>query len=121
MHEEVVKKQLEKLVDEINFSNGNYKLKVNQQVVKTENISIYGANGRLYVKPAISMDSYDISLSGKSLQNQMYSFMCDLVGRECDGYKQINARLGKKDSPFWRTSDFEKVRLAAYYYARTTK
>jgi predicted HNH restriction endonuclease len=118
MREEAVKKHLEKLnklKDEINSSNGYYKLEVKQQNRKNENIGLSGANGHLGVAPI--KDGYRISLCGKSLENKMYIFMRDLLGKECDGYGQRNARLGKKDQPFWKTSDFEKVRSAAYYYA----
>jgi hypothetical protein len=50
----------------------------------------------------------------------MYPFMRDLCGRECDGYKQTNARLGKKDNPFWRVNDFELVKKAVFRYASTS-
>ncbi|SFK48836.1 hypothetical protein SAMN04488079_11274 [Methylophaga sulfidovorans] len=119
MHEDIVCKQLEKLVDEINASNSNYKIKFNRQVKQTKNMSLSGANGRLGVQP--SSVGYDISLSGKSIQKQMYSFMKELCNKECDGYKQLNTKLGKKDQPYWRVSDFSVVKKAAYNYATTSE
>lgn len=119
MNLEIVRKQLEKLVEDINAAQGNAKIKFNCQVKQTKNMSISGANGRLAVQP--SDDGYDISLSGKSIQKQMYPFMRDLCGKESDGYKQLNARLGKKDQPYWRIADFALVREAAFHYASTTK
>ena len=119
MHEEIVCKQLVKLVDEINSSNSNSKIKFNRQIKKTKNMSLSGANGRLWVTP--SNVGYDISLSGKSIQKQMYPFMRDLCGKECDGFKQLNTKLGKKNQPYWRVSDLSLVEKAAYYYAATSK
>lgn len=119
MHEEFVSTQLKKLVDEINSSNSNFKIKFNRQLKQTKNMSLSGANGRLYVQP--SLTGYDISLAGQSIQELMYPFMRDLCGKECDGYKQLNSKLGKKNNPFWRVVDFALVKKAAYHYAATSK
>ena len=78
-------------------------------------MSFSGGNGRIWITP--SLDGYDISLSGASLQKQMYPFMKDRVGRDCDGFKQRNKDL--KNQPFWRVSDFELVRQAVIHYADT--
>ena len=119
MDEDILKSLLEKLVDSINSDQGNLKIRFNQQVKQTKNMSLTGGNGRLYVQPAI--DGYDISLSGKSLENEMYGFMRSLCNKDCDGYKQLNKRLGKKDQPFWRVEDFNMVRESAYHYAKTRR
>ena len=119
MNEEIVKNQLERLVNSINSTQGDLRIKFNQQVKQTKNMSLTGGNGRLYVQP--STEGYDISLSGKSLENGMYGFMSGLCKKECDGYKQLNERLGKKDQPFWRVDDFNIVREAALHYAKTRK
>jgi len=111
MNEEIACKQLLKLVEEINQSNSNYKIKFNRQVKQTKNMSFSGANGRLAVQP--SSVGYDISLSGESIQKQMYGFMRNLCGKECDGYKQLNTKLGKYDQPYWRVADFSLVKKSS--------
>jgi hypothetical protein len=119
MNEEIVYKKLEVLTDEINTSNANYNINLDRQTRNTKRISLTGANGRLGVYP--STIGYDISLSGKSIEEEMYPFMRDLCGRECDGYIQKNTKLGKKNQPFWRVSEFSLVKNAAYYYSTTVE
>lgn len=119
MNEEILSKKLEELVEQINASNSIYQIEFNRQSQATEKMSLSGANGRLGVSP--SGVGYDISLSGKSIQHQMYGFMRDLCGKDCDGYKQLNTRLGIKNEPFWRVANFSTVIEAAFRYARTAK
>jgi len=82
-------------------------------------MSISGANGRVWIQPSTA--GYDVSLSGESLEKQLYTFMKELFGHECNGYKQTNNNEGTKRQPFWRTSDFKKVRAAVCHYAKTSK
>jgi hypothetical protein len=117
MEIESLKKHLQKVVDIVNFSSPFYDLKLGQQLVIKGNIRINGANGTLWVQP--SKFGFDISLSGRSLEEQMSSFMEELFSKKCDGYKQRNKRLGKKDTPFWCTDDFENVVKAVFQYAKT--
>lgn len=117
-HIEVTKSQLNQLIDDINVSSGS-ELHFHQQDKIKEHMSIIGGNGRLCICP--TSDGYDISLSGKSLTNQMHGFMKELCQKECDGYKQKNANLGKLDQPFWRVTDFNLVRKAAEHYAKIGK
>jgi hypothetical protein len=112
-----LKSRLAALEQEIN-SGGQYKVQLHQQDVHKHHLSFSGGNGRIWISP--NTEGYDISLSGKSLERQMYPFMRDLCERECNGYKQTNARLGKKDNPFWRVSDFDLVKRAVFHYASTS-
>jgi hypothetical protein len=115
---EVLKNRLLQLEAEVN-SNGEIKIQFHQQSVQKKHMCFLGGNGRLWVSP--SSDGYDITLSGKSLENQMYTFMRNLCGKECDGYKQTNAKIGKNDAPFWRVNDFKLVKDAVLHYAETKK
>jgi hypothetical protein len=117
MNENNARKLLIDIVKEINTFQGSLKITFNQQARQKKNMSFCGGNGRLWVQPVT--EGYDVSLSGKSLEKQMYGFMSNLCDRECDGYKQTNMNKGKKENPFWRVADFDKVRKAAYYYAET--
>ncbi len=113
-----VKVQLIALEAEVNsqLDSGFVRIKFQQQLEKDANMSFIGGNGRIYIQP--SALGYDISLSGKSLEKEMYSFMHKLCGQECTDYKQKNKSKGKKDQPFWRVDDFEIVKKAVYQYAR---
>lgn len=113
---EDLKSRLAALEREIN-SSGQYNIQLHQQNVHKHHLSFSGGNGRIWISP--NSEGYDISLSGKSLASQMYPFMRDVCGRECDGYKQTNERLGKKDNPFWRVNDFALVSASVHHYART--
>lgn len=117
MSVEILKSQILNLVDEINESIGIKKIAFNQQAKKKENMSLTGANGRLWIQP--TTDGYDVSLSGKSLENEMTPFLTKLFNRREDGYKQSNASQGKLDQPYWRTSDFGLVRQTAIRYAQS--
>jgi len=82
---EVLKKNLIHLADEVNTEIGS-NIKFNQQRKKKGNMSFSGANGRIWINPF--HEQYDISLSGKSIEKQMYDFMCNLCGKGSDGFKQ---------------------------------
>jgi hypothetical protein len=73
------------------------------------------AKGRLGVYPC--SEGCDISLSGKSIQQEMYDYMRNLCGKERDGFIQPNQPRGTNNQPFWRVTDFELVRKAAFHYA----
>ncbi len=113
-----LKLRLQELVGEVNATNAGC-LKFHQQQKTEGNMSFIGGNGRLYVQP--SSLGYDISLSGKSLEKEMYPFMRELCGSECTGYKQPNRSIGKKNQPFWRVESFELVKEAVYRYSKTIK
>lgn len=109
----ILKSKLIELEQQVN-SNSAYNIKFRQQQVTKENMSFSGGNGRIYIQPFHS--EYDISLSGKSVEKQMYKFMCDLCGKNHDGYKQTKP---EPHSPFWRVADFKLVEKAVYHYAKT--
>lgn len=94
-------------------------LVLNQQRVTKKHISLSGANGRLWVSPSVV--GYDISVSGKSLENELVPTLKTYFGRNPDGYKQKNANKGFKHQPFWRTKDFQDVQVACELYAKTAK
>jgi hypothetical protein len=60
------------LKSEVNI-NPLHNIKFEQQPVKEENMSFTGGNGRICIQPFHS--EYDISLSGKSIEKQMYQFI----------------------------------------------
>jgi hypothetical protein len=90
-----------------------HNIKFEQQPVKEANMSFTGGNGRIRIEPFHS--EYDISLYGKSIEKQMYQFMCDLCGKR-EGYKQTKP---ESRQPFWRVTDFKLVEKAVYHYAKT--
>ncbi len=114
-HTDALKKKLIQLADEIN-SNKNGNIKFNQQKITKDNMSFSGGNGRIWVVPF--HDQYDICLSGISIEKQMHGFMCNLCSKSQDGYKQTKP---EPHAPFWRVSDFELVKKAAYHYAKSKK
>ncbi|KNH52092.1 histidine kinase [Vibrio cholerae] len=61
-------------------------LVLNQQKVTKKHISLSGANGRLWISPSIG--GYDVSVSGKSLENELVPTLTSYFGRGPDGYKQ---------------------------------
>ena len=112
----ILKLKLIDLVNELNEStNGN--LKFNQQAKTRENMSISGANGRLYVSP--SSIGYDVSLSGKSVEESLYNSFKELFNQDCTGFKQTNRNTGIITQPFWRIDNFELVKKAALLYSKT--
>ncbi len=115
-----IKERLTELVNEVNLSKlpKTGELAFHQQRVTTGNISVYLTQGcgRIYIQPSSS--GCDVSLSGQVIEGEMYPFMHELFGKECDGFKQRNRKKGWAKQPFWRTADFGKVREAIRYYAR---
>lgn len=109
-----LRKKLSSLAEEINA--GKARIKLHQQTKVRGNMSFSGGNGRIWVTPCSY--GYDISLSGQSLQKQMYGFMKERVGRECDGFKQRNKDI--KNQPFWRVREFEIVHQAVIRYSETS-
>ena len=116
---ERLKRRLIALRDEINAHHGSEKVAFNQQDAEKANMSFSGCNGRIWIQPA--PERYDVSLSGKSLEAQLTEPFNRLFGKPFDGYKQPNANKGTYTQPYWRTSDFELVRQAAFKYADTRK
>ena len=110
--------QLKSLERELHES-GSTHVRLNQQRISRENMSFSGANGRIWIQPANG--AYDISLSGRALVNELGPAIQSICGRQCDGYKQTNRRLGKADQPYWRVADFALVKAAAHLYAKTRK
>jgi hypothetical protein len=106
---EILKNKLLQLQSEVNI-NPLHNIKFEQQEAKKENMGFIGGNGKIYIQPFHS--EYDISLSGKSIEKQMYQFMCDLCGKR-EGYKH------KSRQAFWRVTDFKLVEKAVYHYAKT--
>ena len=113
---EVLKSKLVDLVTELNDSN-DLNLKFNQQVKTIENMSISGANGRLYINP--SSVGYDVSLSGKSLEKNLHGLFKELFNEDCTGFKQSNKNTGIITQPFWRTDNFSLVKKAVLLYSKT--
>lgn len=115
MNIETLKVTLQNLVELVNSLSPENTITFNQQDETKENMSLTGGNGRLIVEPR--KNAYDIGLSGKNIQIEMYDFMSELCGSRCTGYKQKNQKIGKCDLPFWRVSNFELVQKAVYHYA----
>ena len=100
---DATKKQLQQLVDFVNSQSPDKRVKFHQQDKIKKHMSIKKGkriDGRLCIQP--TSNGYDIALSGKSLEKEMYGFMRDLCQSECSGYKQPNKKIGKLDFPFWR-------------------
>ncbi len=109
----ILKNKLIQLESEVN-SDFMHNIQFHQQKVTKENMSFSGGNGRIWIQPFHS--GYDICLSGKSIEKQMYKFMCDLCGQNHTGYKQTKP---EPHAPFWRVDDFKLVEKAVYNYAKT--
>jgi hypothetical protein len=120
MNEREIKVRLLVVIADVNASNlpRAGALAFHQQRVATGNMSVNltHGTGRIYVQPCTS--GCDISLSGKVIEGEMYPFMRDLFGKECDGFKQRNRNIGKEEVPFWRTQDFDKIEKAIHFYYR---
>ncbi len=115
---EILYSLLDKIVSDLNASP-TFQLTLHQQDVVKKHMSVSGANGRLWVSP--SKGGYDISLSGLSLENALTGALISYFGREADGYKQKNSNKGFNRQPFWRTRDFNDVKIVCEMYARTEK
>ena len=113
---EQLAEQLKQLETELH-REGKVFIRFNQQPVKKGNMGFSGANGRIWITTV--KGCYDVCLSGHSLTRQMSPFMQQLVGRDCDGYKQSNTKIGKFEAPYWRVEDFALVRAAVRHYAKT--
>jgi hypothetical protein len=111
---EQLAEQLKQLETELH-QEGKVFISFNQQQVKKGNMSFSGANGRIWITTV--QGCYDVCLSGHSLTRQMSPFMRQLVGRDCHGYKQPNARLGQLEAPYWRVENIALVREAVKHYA----
>lgn len=120
MKEHEIKGELKELVAEVNAEKlpRMGELAFHQQQVTKANMAVFLTlgTGRIYVQPCSV--GCDVSLSGKVVEGEMYQFMCKLFGKECDGFKQRNHNKGWDKQPFWRTSDFGKVKEAIRWYAR---
>ena len=114
MNTDILKSQLISLVNEINTSLGCVKLSFHQQPKTPRNISVKGGNGRLTITP--TEKGYDIGLSGKSLVNEMYDFLCELTG------KAKNDKFGfprEEVSLKWEVESFLTVKKAVLRYSKT--
>jgi hypothetical protein len=89
-------------------------LKVNQQRVCKEHLSFSGANGRMYVHP-LSGTGYHLSLSGKSVEQQLLAQITALFGRHI-GYKQTKP---EPNNPYWWIATLDDVRKAFEVYQGT--
>ena len=110
---EILRKKLEQLQTEVNTFGDNL-IQLHQQDRTKGNLSFSGREGRIYVQPI--SEGYDISLSGKVLEEDMFPFMADLCGTPQDGYKQTRPNFRQ---PFWRTPNFDLVRKAVIHYSKT--
>ena len=75
-------------------------------------MALKSANGTLWIVP--NQSSYDICLSGQSLDAEMTPFMKRLCGSNCTSYKQTKP---KPYIPYWRVEDFQRVKKAVYRFA----
>ena len=116
MNTETTKKQLKRLVDKVNSSLQFKKLSFNQQVVIKKHMSITGGNGRLCIQP--TSKGYNVGLSGKPLENEMYNFMCDVLKKERPDKYGFPA---SESLPKWEVKNFEDVRTIVLQYAKTNK
>lgn len=116
-HEAILKKRLCTFIDEINSELGYQKITFNEQNVKKGNISLSGANGRLYVQPKQGV-YYDVSLSGQSLEKELTKKIRELFDGKPYGYKQTKPNTTQ---PYWRTENFSLVKKAIRLYVKTEK
>ena len=115
MYADILKSQLEQLVDKINLSLGCEKLSVHQQPATEARLSVLGGNGRLCINP--TSEGYKIGLSGIPLTNEMYGFMREITGKPHDIYEfPADERL-----PKWKVENFSIIEKAVHRYAQTTK
>ena len=116
MNTEVTKQQLQELVDRVNSTPQRNTLEFHQQTESKENMSITGGNGRLCIR--LTTKGYDIGLSGKSLEKEMYAFMCKLTSKNHHDKYGFPA---KEAQPKWEVDNFKKVEDAVCRYASTIK
>ncbi len=117
MNVDEVKQQLKDLEVEVNsLSDSGFRIKLEQQSEKKQNMSFIGGKGRIYVKPYTRLKKYRIGLAGLSIE--MSPFMRNLCKAECAG----EGHPGKTHpEPYWDVDNFEQVREVVYHYARKSK
>lgn len=113
---EEVKFKIQELVRDINSLSPLKNVQFAQQQVDKTHMSIIGAEGRLCLD--LNKTTYDIGLSGETLEEKMYKYMQELCRGKCTGHKITKPSKGKTYLPYWRVEDFEIVRKAAHYYAQ---
>ena len=116
MNTDILKSELISLIAEINKTLSCEKLVFHQQSVQKTNISVIGGNGRLYINP--TSKGYNIGLSGLSLTDEMYSYMCDLTGKvkhDKFGFPAL------KRLPKWEVESFSIVKKSVIRYSKTIK
>ena len=77
---DILKNKLLSLKDEVNQAAGKEILSFNQQSKVQENMSYSGCNGRLWIQPSI--EGYDISLSGASVEKELTAIEKKIVSRK---------------------------------------
>jgi hypothetical protein len=107
---EALKEKLISLVKEINVSI-NPSVSFDQQLKIKKHMSLIGCNGRMFVLPTPT--GYEVSIYGISVEKNLYPYLKDLFGRDCNGHRQPNER-----QPKWKTDDFNIVKQAAILYAK---
>ena len=112
MNIETTKERLLQLNEEINLLSLTKNIQFHQQTVVKKHMALKGANGTLWIVP--NQSSYDICLSGKLLVAEMTTFMRQLCGKDCSGYKQTKPI---PHLPFWRVEDYQIVRKAVFRFA----
>ncbi|MUJ26331.1 histidine kinase [Aliivibrio fischeri] len=109
---------LKSIVESLNYSSDST-IVLNQQLVNKSNMSLSGANGRLWVSPALG--GFDISISGLSLEKELSPKLEKYFDRLPDGYKQKNSRKGFLKQPFWRVKTSKEVEEVCIMYSKTIK
>jgi hypothetical protein len=117
MNVDLLESLLVKLVDNINSDLEAGKIELRKQQKIKGRMSLIGGNGRLRIVP--SPIGCDVSLSGKSVEKQLYPKLKELFDRDCDGFKQTNKNTGIITQPYWRTENFSLVKKAAEIYSKT--
>jgi len=69
---------------------------------------VSGGDGRIWV--TVTTKGYDVSISGATLEYELYNYMRLLCGRDCDGYKKSSGDSKNPRQPFWRVADFSYVK-----------
>jgi hypothetical protein len=114
MNEEAFAEKLRTLINEINSSKSNYKIKFNRQSGNTSRMSLTGGSDRLGVYYSTN-GQHKVSLSGVTIQQELRFFMKKLCGKKFDGFIQAESQ------PYWKIDDFSLIEKAAYHYATTSR
>ncbi|OCH23938.1 hypothetical protein [Aliivibrio sp. 1S128] len=109
---------LKSIVERLNTSSGTA-IVLNQQLVTKSNMSLSGANGRLWISPAL--DGFDLSISGLSLEKELSPKLEKYFNRLPDGHKQKNSNKGFLKQPFWRVNTSKEVEDVCIMYSATMK